>query len=199
MKIAALLLLILGALLIAGLGLLLLLMSVMAVGTPGPVRNPGGLLMVFLPFLAGIAVLVFAGAAYRSENYARSVGFGSIFGVAMVGIAVAVGSTSFGTLRDYRAAEAQAAEDARHYPIQKFLRPVAGGADTIIVFPGRIVAYRLYVAGGMPFAGPVGNLNEARTTIVVDDREFDEKIGREALSQFVDGQGRKLTDIYAIQ
>lgn len=199
MKITALLLLILGALLTAGLGLLLLLMSVMAVGAPGPVRNPGGLLMVFLPLLAGIAVLVFAGAAYRSGNYARSVGFGSIFGVALVGIAVAVGSTSFGTLRDYRAAEAQAAEDARLYPIQKFLRPVAGGADTIIVFPGRIVAYRLYVAGGIPFAGPVGNLNEARTTIVVDDREFDEKIGREALSQFVDGQGRKLTDVFAIQ
>lgn len=199
MKVTALLLLILGALLTAGLGLLLLLMSGMAVGTPGPVSNPGGLLKVFLPFLAGIAVLVFAGAAYRSGNYARSVGFGAIFGVAMVGIAVAVGSTSFGTLRDYRAAEAQAAEDARLYPIQKFLRPVAGGADTIIVFPGRIVAYRLYVAGGMPFAGPVGNLNEARTTIVVDDREFDEKIGREALSQFVDGQGRLLTDVYAIQ
>lgn len=152
-----------------------------------------------LLLLAGIAILIFAGAAYRSGNYTRSVGFGSIFGVAMVGIAVAVGSTSFGTLQAFQSMEAQAAEDARRYPVQKFIRPVAGGADTIIVFPGRIVAYRLYVAGGMPFAGPVGNLNEARNTIVVDDREFDEKIGREALSQFVDGQGRKLTDVFAIQ
>ena len=199
MKVTALLLLILGALLTAGLGLLLLLMSGMAVGAPGPVRNPGGLLMVFLPFLAGIAVLVFAGAAYRSGNYARSVGFGSILGVVALGYAVVVGRTSYGSLQAFQSMEAQAAEDARRYPVQKFIRPVAGGADTIIVFPGRIVAYRLYVAGGMPFAGPVGNLNEARTTIVVDDREFDEKIGRKALSQFVDGQGRKLTDIYAIQ
>lgn len=41
MKVTALLLLILGALLTAGLGLLLLLMSVMAFGAPGPVADQG--------------------------------------------------------------------------------------------------------------------------------------------------------------
>ncbi len=199
MKITALLLIILGSLLVAGLSLMLLLMSVMAFGAPGPVDKPEGLLVVFLPILVLIVILFFAGKAYRSGDYSRSVGFGSVIGVALVGGAVYLGRTSYNAMQEFQAMEAQAAEDNRLYPVQKFLRPVEGGTDTIIVFPGRIVAYRLYVGREFPFAGPVGDLNATRDTIVVSDREFVEKVKHEELSRFVDEQGRKLTDVFAIR
>lgn len=202
MKVTALLLIILGLLLVVVLGLMLLFLSIMVVGTPGPASRSGGLAdlyWLFLPLLAFIVVLFFAATAYRAGNYTRSVWFASVFGVAVIGIIVYMGKTSSSALQEIRAANAQAAEEERLYPIQKFLRPVEGGADTIIVFPSRIVAYRLYVEGGIPFAGPVGDLNVARDTIVVSDREFVERVKREELPQFVDGEGRKLTDVFAIR
>jgi len=202
MKVTALLLMILGIRLVVVLGLMAFFILIMVMGTPGSASRPEGLAdlyWLFLPLLAFIAALVFAGQAYRAGNYARSIWFGSVFGLAVLSITVYLGKTSYSTMQEMRTTNAQTAEEERLYPRQKFLRPVEGGADTIIVFPGRIVAYRLYVEGGIPFAGPVGDLNEARDTIVVSDREFVERVRREELSRFVDGEGRKLTDIFAIR
>lgn len=202
MKITALFLMLLGVLFITGLGFASLLLFATSFDAPGSIGMLGVWaihFLILLSLLAFVAVLVFAGKAYRAGNYARSAGFGSVFGVAVLGLAIFFGKTSHDTLQAYRATEAQATEDARLYPVQYFIRPVPGGADTIIVFPGRIVAYRLHVEGNFPFAGPVGDLNAARDTIVVSDREFVARITREELARFADGQGHKLTDVFAIR
>lgn len=44
-----------------------------------------------------------------------------------------------------------------------------------------------------------GDLNATRDTILVNNREFDTKIKREDLGQFVDEQGRKLTEVFGIR
>ena len=67
----------------------------------------------------------------------------------------------------------------------------------MIVFPSRIVAYRLMNYNGYPYNGPLGVLNESRTTIVYNN-STDTKLPFNELDQFVDENGRKLTEVYQI-
>ncbi len=203
MKIIALLLLLLGALLILGVGALSILMFAMAFDAPGSGEKPGVWLfnvLIFLPLLLLVAVLIYAFMAYLSGNYTRSVWLGSVFVVVGVVCVTYFEISSIATLREYRASQAQAVEEARLHPVQQFVRPFEGGADTIIVFPNHIVAYRMPMRGDMPFAysGPVGDLNESRDAIVIDP-VFDRRIGLDEFPEFVDEQGRKLTEVYVIR
>ncbi len=50
---------------------------------------------------------------------------------------------------------------------------------------------------GYPYAGPLGVMNEARTTIVYDNSS-DTKLPFGELDQFLDEEGRKLTEMYQI-
>lgn len=203
MKILALLLLLLGVLLILAVGALSVFLFAMAFDAPGSAGKPGvwaGNLLIFLPLLFLVTVLIFAFVAYQSGHYTRAVWLGSVFGGVVVGGVIFFGVSSLGALRALRASQAQVAEEARLYPEQRFIRPFEGGADTIIVFPSRIVAYRMPRRGDMPFAysGPVGDLNEARDAIVIDP-VFDKRIGLDEFSEFVDERGRRLTEVYAIR
>lgn len=202
MKIIALLLIIFGVLFIAGFGVMWLLLFAMSFDAPGSVDNAGiwGIhLVVLLLFFGFILAVIYATKAYRNGNYARSMGFSSFFALVFLVIALFLGISSKETLQEIQASNTKAAEDVRLYPTEKFIRRIEGGADTIIVFPSRIVAYRLYVKGGYTFGCPVGDLNEARDTIFVNGKEFDEKIGRGGLSQFLDERGRKLTEVFIIK
>ncbi len=202
MKITALFLMFLGVLFILGFGFAFLLLFAMSFDAPGSIGTLGVWaihLFIFLLLLIFMATLIFSAKAYRAGNYTRSVGFGSVFGLAVFGSLVFLGKASNDTLQDIQATNAQEAEDARLYPMQQFIRPVEGGADTVIVFPSRIVAYRLYVQGGKPFAGPIGDLNATRDTILVNNSEFDRKMKRQELNQFVDDKGRRLTEVFGIR
>ena len=88
--------------------------------------------------------------------------------------------------------------DERMYPKQTYLRDGENGTDTILVFPNRIVAYRLNVGVAYPYNGPLGDLNNSRDTLLYRERP-DTKIRRDELSQFTDAEGRKFTDVYAVK
>jgi hypothetical protein len=201
MKIIALLLMLLGVVLILALGAFSLLMFAMAFDAPGAAQKPGVWavsLLIFLPLLAAVALLVLAFIAFRSGQYGRSAGFGAVFGVAAVAAAIYGPLESARARRQGRELMAKMAEEERLFPARKFMRHEAAGTDTIIVFPSRIVAYRMYARGDFPYTGPVGELNEARDAIVIGS-SFDGRIRREEFDQFVDEQGRRLTDVFAIR
>ncbi len=203
MKILALLLMLLGLLLILGVGAMSVLLFAMSFDAPGSAEKPGNWLLnalIFLPLLLLLAVLIYAFIAYQSGNYTRAVWLGSVFGIALVGGFAFFGITSLTTLRHMQAERAKETEEARLYPEQRFIRPFEGGADTIIVFPNRIVAYRMPRRGDMPFAysGPVGDLNESRDAIVIDP-VFDRRIELAEFPEFVDERGRRLTEVYSVR
>ncbi len=200
MKVTAILLMLLGILLIGGMGFMYLLVFAMSFDAPGSESDIKAWwlrLLMFLPILFLVAVLIFAWRAYSRGNYVRSVRIGLIFIIVGVGGFLLLSFQSYSTMRDFRAFEAQEAEYIRLYPEQRFLRPVERGVDTIIVFPNRIVAYRI-IGPDFPLSGPVGDLNEQRDTIVYY-RSIHNDISIDELYQFVDEQGRKITDVYAIK
>ena len=168
MKVTAILLMLLGVLLIAVMGFLYLLGFAMSFDAPdsGDLKAWLMRLLLFVPLIVLVLALIFAWIAYNSGNYMRSARIGSVFGLAVIGLIVYAIGTSYSTMSDFRGQIAQEAEDARLYPKQTFLRPYDGGADTIIVFPNRVVAYRLNSAPDFPLSGPVGDLNEHRDAII---------------------------------
>ena len=186
---------------IVGLGSMYLLGFAMSFDAPGSISDPkawGMRFLIFSPILVMIVTLIFAVIAYSSRNYKRSV----IIGLMPVGIFVLMIAfmtiSSFTSMAKYRAQMTREAEDARLYPVQKFLRHVEGGTDTIIVFPNRIVAYRKYQGSDMPWGGPLGDLNNSRDTLDFN-RSSDTKIKAEDLSQFIDDQGRIFSEVYFIR
>lgn len=202
MKVAAILFMILGIFLIIGVGMLSLFGFAMSFDAPGSEHDPQAwmsrILFFALPLLVFIVLLVLAWMAFSRGHYVRSFWIGSVFGVVVIGFALITIISSFMTLGQMTVTNFQTAKDEKLYPVQKFLRPVEGGADTIIVYPSRIVAYRLFTGDQNPWGGPVGDLNESRDAIILDF-DPDTRIHREDLSQFVDGEGRKLTDVYGVK
>ena len=201
MKIAALLLMIISVIALFGYGFMYLLGFAMSFDAPGSGEDPkawGMRFMMFLPLLLLIVALILSIMAFSSGNYRRVILI-NIVPIAVVTVLFGfMVFTSFTSTAKYKAAMVKEAKDAKLYPEQRFLRPVEGGTDTIIVFPNRIVAYRKYVGTEIPWGGPLGDLNEERNTIKYLSRP-DTKIAKEELDQFVDAQGRKFTDVYQVQ
>ncbi|MEP6794738.1 MAG: hypothetical protein ABJB16_10460 [Saprospiraceae bacterium] len=202
MKVAAILFMILGVFLIVGVGMMSLFGFAMSFDAPGSEHDPQAwlnrILIFALPLLVFIVILVLAWIAFSRGNYIRSFWIGSVFGLVVIGFALITVISSFMTIGQITATNLQTAREEKLYPIQKFLRPGEDGADTIIVFPSRIVAYRIYTGDQNRLGGPVGDLNKTRDTIILDF-DTDTRIKREDLSQFVDAEGRRLTDVYGLK
>ncbi len=202
MKTLAILLMLLGVLLIAGLGLMSLLGFAMSFDAPGSAQNPLNwlisILVIVLPFIVLTGILIFSWMAFHSGDYTRSALIGSVFGVIIIGTGMFVGISSYNTLHGIHNITVTDAQNVRLYPIEKFFRRVDKGVDTIIIFPNHIVSYRFCPRGTYKATGSVGDLNMERNTITVN---FDAgaKLNREELSQFIDEKGRKLTEAYSIR
>jgi len=181
-----------------GFGLFYLLGFAMSFDAPGSDKDPAAWMMRMLMFLPGLillAALILAFISFSSGYYKRSVIISAIpLGMAAV-FMVYLFISSFAAQASYTKQMMTEAADARKYPVQKFLRKTDIGADTVIVFPNRIVSYRLQMYNGYPYNGPLGDLNEDRTTIIYINRP-DTKLSVEELDQFVDEEGRRLTEVY---
>jgi len=198
MKIIAILLLVSGCLLIVGLSLLYFFGFIMSFDAPGSADDPkawGMRLLFLLPLIVLIAALVLAFLAFQSGNYTRSVGIGSVFVIALLGIFVMMARMQSDGDRYLRELRQQELEDAKH-PVQQFIRPTEGGADTIIVFSSRIVAYRVFdKTFNKTIGGPVGKLNKTRDTIRLDGFRGD-YLKREEFELFVNESGEKFTTAF---
>lgn len=203
MKIAALLFMLIGVIMVLGFTFLYFMGFVMSFDAPGSAQDPkawGTRFLIFAPILLFAILLIIAFVAFMAGNYKRSAilsGVPIALGLVLIGMVM---SSSYRSLAKYKEKRAKELEEERLYPKQHFSRPSPGGTgtDTIIVFPNRIVAYRLYTGNPHHWGGPIGDLDESRTTITYEVRS-DTKVPVEELSQFVDENGRKLTDVYKIK
>jgi len=202
MKTAAILFMLFGVFLILGLGVMSLLGFAMSFDAPGSESDPvawmNRVLIFVLPLIVLMLVLIFAWISFRKGNYVRSFWIGSFFGITIaIGFILTV-MFSFVTMGQLKGISMQNAEKERLYPVQKFIRPVDGGADTILVFPTGMLAYRLYRKDQFPPGGYVGDLNHTRDTILVDFG-IDTLLKQEELYEFLDSQGRKLSDVFVLR
>jgi len=201
MKIVSLLFMIVGIIMIITYGFLYLFGFAMSFDTPGSANDPKAWLTrlwIFMPMVLMVVILILAFMAFYSGHYKQSALLGSLFPISGLVFYAWLFVTSVSTIKKFKEENAREAEDARLYPIEKYLRPVEGGTDTIIVFPNRIVAYRHYQGTDIPWAGPLGDLNDTRDTIVFK-RSTDTKINFEDLPLFMDDKGRKFTDVYHVR
>ncbi len=170
----------------------------MSFDAPGSDKDPaawGMRVMMFLPGVILFVALVIAFISYTSGHYKRSMIVSSIplgLCAALIVFMIVSSSTS---MANYKITEAKAAADAEKYPVQKFLRPVEGGADTVLIFPSRVVSYRLFNYNGYAYNGPLGALNDART-IFVYQNSTDNRLPFAELDQFIDENGKRLSDLY---
>jgi hypothetical protein len=200
MKSLAILFMILIFLLMIGFGFFYLLGFAMSFDAPGSDKDPSAWMMRLLMFLPGLILLgalILAFMSFSSGHYKRSVIISSVPLAMSVLFILYLYISSFTAMADYNKQRMAEAADARKYPVQNFLRHTDIGADTVIVFPNRIVAYRLQRYNGYPYNGPLGDLNEDRTAIIYNNRP-DTKLSIEELDQFVDQEGRRLTDVYRV-
>jgi hypothetical protein len=120
-----------------------------------------------------------------------------VFGVSLIGGAMLLLYSSYSSMKGFKEFEVKEAEHSNLHPVQKYIRPYEGGADTIVVFSNGIVAYRL-TGTDIPWSGPLGDLDANREVIAFNNGS-DTKIKIEELNQFVDEQGRKFTEVYSVQ
>ncbi|MBC7948096.1 MAG: hypothetical protein H7Y42_09480 [Chitinophagaceae bacterium] len=202
MKVLAILFMILGVVCIFFLGVFGLLGFAMAFDAPGSADSASNwvfaIAMATGPIFISLVILVLAFLAFRKGKYNRSALIGSVFGVFVIGGFILSATSSYFAMKSFNNIRSEEVENERLYPVQRYLRQVEGGADTIIVFPNRIVAYRLDVGVEYPYAGPLGDLNETRDTLFYDDRP-DTRLGKEELGQFVDEKGQTFTDVFAVR
>ncbi len=198
MKALAIIFMILILFMMVGFAFFYILGFAMSFDAPGSDKDPaawGMRIMMFMPGVILFIALVVAFISFNSGNYKRSMIVGAVpLGICAVFI-VYMFVSSFTSLASYKVAEAKEAADAEKYPVQKFLRPVEGGADTVIVFPSRIVSYRLLNYNGYAYNGPLGALNDARTIFVYENSP-DNKLPFSELDQFIDENGKRLSDLY---
>lgn len=200
MKTLAIIFMIIIFFLMIGFGFFYLLGFAMSFDAPGSDKDPSAWMMRLLMFLPGVillAALIFALISFSSGHYNRSVIISLIPLSLSVMFILYMSFTSYSTMAAYNNQQQKEAADAEKYPVQKFMRQVEGGADTVIVFPSRIVAYRLYAFNRNPYGGPLGDLNEKRTTIIYNNSS-DTKLPFIELDQFVDIEGRRFTEVYRI-
>ena len=150
----------LGVFMILAYGFMYLLGFAMSFDAPGSANDPkawGMRFLILLPLLVFIVVLIFAFLAFIGGHYNRSVIFGSVFVVSGLVIFGYLFITTFNTTSEYKKTLAQEIEDAKLYPVETYTREFEGQTDSIIVFPSRIVSYRLHVGREFPWAGPLGD------------------------------------------
>ena len=200
MKALAIVFMVLVFLAMMGFGFFYILGFAMSFDAPGSDKDPSAWMMRLLMFLPGIillAALILAFISFTSGHYKRSVIISSVPLSMAAAFIVYLFISSFAAQASYTKQMMTEAADARKYPVQKYLRKTDIGADTVIVFPSRIVSYRLQMYNGYPYNGPLGDLNEDRTTIIYNNRP-DTKLSVEQLDQFVDEEGRRLTEVYKV-
>jgi uncharacterized membrane protein len=201
MKLLAILLMLLVLVILAGAGVMYLMMFAMSFDAPGSTTDPKGWFMrfvLFLPLVACVVVLIFSFLALRDGNAGRA--------VAISGSAVAAAAilwtiftvSSMRSMREYQDKVKQEKEWEKQFPVQKFVREKEIGADTIIVWPSKIVAYRIGSGDGPALGGGVGMMNDTRDTLIYSEH-FDNRIPRNELEQFVNEQGRRFTDVYQVK
>jgi hypothetical protein len=201
MKVIAIILMLITFLLAIGYGMFYLLGFAMSFDAPGSDKDAGAWLMrvvMFSPVIICLVMLLLSFLSFRSDNHKRSVVLGSVAPVLFIGVSVYLMADTAKYMKTYNATVAQESQDALDYPLQKFIRPVEGGTDTILVFPNRIVAYRLYTGTENTFGGPLGDLNSQRDTFLFYDH-FDTRLTRDDLEQFEDADGRKFNEVYAVR
>ena len=198
MKLLAILLMILLILALMGFAFFYIFGFAMSFDAPGSDKDPAAWRMRILMLLPGVIMvvaLVFAFISFVSGKYKMSlIASGIPVGLFAMGILLLF-VTSLASAKKYKVTQIQEAAEAEKYPVQKFIRPVEGGADTVLVFPSRIVAYRLFNYNGHPYNGPLGALNDART-IFVYENSSDNKLPFRELDQFTDEHGKRMSDLY---
>lgn len=202
MKILAILLMLAGVFMILAFGFMYFMGFVMSFDAPGSDKSPqawGMRLLMFLPVLIFLVSLILSFVAFGAGHYKKSVLFGTVSPVIGIILFGAMAISSMKSMKKYNDNIALEKENAVKYPVQKYLRPVEYGTDTIIVWPSGMVAYRLNVPEYKePWGGLVGDLSEDRTSIVFA-RTSDTKIKFEDLPLFVDEKGRRFTDVYEVR
>ncbi len=201
MKILALVLMVLTVLVISGFGLAYLLGFVMSFDAPGSDKDPDAWsfrILMLGPIIIFISLFILSIRAYSAGQYKRSVLMGAATPVIGLGLFGAMTLSSVASYKSYQKEEARQRELEKRYPVQRFTRPAEGGTDTLIVWPSGIVAYRLYMGPDKPvWGGPFGDLSQDRSTILYK-ASSDNKLRPADLDQFLDENGRKVTEFYQV-
>lgn len=174
---------------------------IMSFDAPGSDKDPSAWMMrflIFLPVLILGIILILAIIAYAGQHYQRAFWFGAVTPIAGAALFSYMLITSLLSTREFHAQLAKEAEEAALYPKQIYTRTRDIGTDTIIVFPNRIVSYRLHVGNPHPWGGPLGDLSEDRKVLLYDTRP-DTRLPKEEIAQFVDEKGRPFTEVYIVK
>jgi len=202
MKAFAVILMILLVMVLAVSGILYFFGFVMSFDAPGSASDSKAWvtrLMFFLPVIFCGLMLVLSIIAFLRKKYGRSALFSGSVVLLAVGLWIAAIVSSMASVSNYQAQLKAEKELAKKFPVQKYLRPTStGGTDTLIVWPSRMVAYRLFIPENKPWGGQLGDLNESRDTLIYYESR-DNRIRREELEQFSDEGGRKFTDVYRVR
>ena len=196
MKPLAIVLLILGCVLVAIFGFAAFVVLIMSFGSSAhTAQNGGSGLLILLPVMLLALALLLAFTAFMAGNYRRSARIGSVFAITLVGAILFLTLEGLKSARYVQKMQEQEREDAQ-YPVQKFIRPTEWGADTLIVFPSRVVAYRMFDPNkSFPLSGPLGTLAKTRDTIQLD-RFREDHLKREEWEGFVNSAGEKFTEVF---
>lgn len=201
MKLLAILLMLLIVVIIAGAFIMYVMMFAMSFDAPGSMSDPKAWLLrfvAFLPIVAFVLVIIFSFLALRAGQPGKAV---AISGSAVAATAVLwtiFALSSMRSMREYQDKVKQEKEWEKQFPVQKFVREKEIGADTIIVWPSKIVAYRIGAGDGPALGGGIGMMNDTRDTLIYSEHR-DNRIPRNELEQFVNEQGRRFTDVYRVQ
>lgn len=201
MKTLAILFMVLTVVALLGFGMLYLLGFAMSFDAPGSTKDPQAWFvrgLMFLPAVIMVVLLIISFIAFTKGYYQRAALISGVVPLCCCLFILYMAYDTFNVSRNYKMQRLKEEEDARLYPTQTYLRQGQIGTDTIIVFPSRIVSYRLDLGVEYPFAGPLGDLNETRDTLLFR-YHGDTRLKPEELDQFVDGAGRRFTDVYRVK
>ena len=203
MKVLAILLMLAGVFMIVVYGLFYLLGFAMSFDAPGSTTDPRGWMMrllIFLPIVAMIIALIFAGIAFNAGFYKRSAIIASGFPIAGIIVFVAMSIMSLRSVKSFKETtakqDAEWAELERLYPPQEYHRVITEGVDTIIVNSHGTVIFSQHTGPVIRYDGPIAALNDKRDTIVFYSNIT--QIQPSELEQFVNEEGRKLTENYKV-
>lgn len=175
---------------------------IMSFDAPGSDKDPsawGMRALMFSPIIVFIGCLIVGLLALKGGQYLKSAILGGIAPLLSLGFVIWMFVYSFKSLNEYKQLEKERAELKEKYPLETYTRQSALGVDTILVWPEGIVAYRLHVEGmANTWNGPLGDLDKQRK-VVSYHRTADTRLMIEEVGEFMDGNGVRFTDKYAIR